>query len=347
MSNSVPDNWEHSVASNSAAMADKKNFNVNASVFVPGRFGGGATGAPVAASAAPTPAPAASTPAPAPAPAAPPAAVTPAVATTEKQAAANHDNHAAAAAKDDKADAAASKLTELEITEEDDEFEGESAKARPRGKDAIVTATNVNEVDVDWEALESASAAADGDEVVTKPVATKKIESSGKSDEVRKEHLNFVFVGHVDAGKSTIGGHMLYLTGMIDKRTLEKYEREASEINRQSWYLSWALDNNKEEREKGITIEVGRANFDTELKNYTILDAPGHKSFVPNMISTFLLLPYLIVLAYFSPIFGLFPLLVLIYDLLRRLNSLSFNVVSWQLDIRVTSNLPSHSAFMT
>jgi peptide chain release factor subunit 3 len=60
--------------------------------------------------------------------------------------------------------------------------------------------------------------------------------------ETRKERVNIVFIGHVDAGKSTIGGQLMYLTGMVDKRTLEKYEKEAKEKGRESWYLSWALD---------------------------------------------------------------------------------------------------------
>lgn len=100
-----------------------------------------------------------------------------------------------------------------------------------------------------------------------------------------KEHLNIVFIGHVDAGKSTMGGNLLYLTGMVDKRTMEKYERDAKEAGRESWYLSWALDSTPQERLKGKTVEVGRAYFETDFRRYTILDAPGHKTFVPSMIS--------------------------------------------------------------
>lgn len=99
-----------------------------------------------------------------------------------------------------------------------------------------------------------------------------------------KEHISIVFVGHVDAGKSTIGGKILALAGVVDPRTLKRYEEEAREKSRESWYLSWALDTNQEERDKGKTVEVGRAYFETEKKHITILDAPGHKTFVPNMI---------------------------------------------------------------
>lgn len=106
----------------------------------------------------------------------------------------------------------------------------------------------------------------------------------GDKSEDLKMHLNVVFVGHVDAGKSTMGGNLLYLTGMVDKRTLDKYERDAKEAGRESWYLSWALDSTQQERDKGKTVEVGRAYFETGKRRYTILDAPGHKSYVPNMI---------------------------------------------------------------
>ncbi len=99
-----------------------------------------------------------------------------------------------------------------------------------------------------------------------------------------KEHVNVIFIGHVDAGKSTLGGAMLVITGMVDERTLDKYKREAKELGRESWYLSWALDLTKEERAKGKTVEVGRAFFETEKRQYSILDAPGHKTYVPSMI---------------------------------------------------------------
>lgn len=108
----------------------------------------------------------------------------------------------------------------------------------------------------------------------------------------KKEHVNIVFIGHVDAGKSTLGGAILYVTGMVDERTLEKYRRDAKEAGRETWYLSWALDLTNEERAKGKTVEVGRAHFKVDVptpdgvveRRFSILDAPGHKSYVHHMI---------------------------------------------------------------
>ncbi|KAN0031638.1 hypothetical protein ACTFIV_005503 [Dictyostelium citrinum] len=99
-----------------------------------------------------------------------------------------------------------------------------------------------------------------------------------------REHLNLVFLGHVDAGKSTLSGSIMVLTGQVDPHTLAKYEREAKENHRESWIFAYIMDTNEEERTKGKTVEVGRAHFETIKKRYTILDAPGHRLYVPNMI---------------------------------------------------------------
>merc|ERR1711953_487821 len=96
-------------------------------------------------------------------------------------------------------------------------------------------------------------------------------------EEVQLDFVNIVFIGHVDAGKSTMSGQILKLTGMVDQRTLEKYERESKEKNRESWALSWCIDTNDEERDKGKTVEYGKAFFETEKKHFAILIISARK----------------------------------------------------------------------
>lgn len=99
-----------------------------------------------------------------------------------------------------------------------------------------------------------------------------------------RKHVNVVFIGHVDAGKSTLCGQIMWQSGNLDQRTLDKFEEDAKAQNRESWKFAYAMDTNAEERAKGKTVEVGRAFFTTEHKRFTVLDAPGHKNFVPHMI---------------------------------------------------------------
>ncbi|MBU0586396.1 translation elongation factor EF-1 subunit alpha [Candidatus Micrarchaeota archaeon] len=101
----------------------------------------------------------------------------------------------------------------------------------------------------------------------------------------KKEHMNIVFIGHVDAGKSTTVGRLLYETGAISEQVLNKLKDEAAKVGKATFEFAFVMDELKEERERGVTIDIAHREFESAKYHYTIIDAPGHRDFVKNMIT--------------------------------------------------------------
>ncbi|KAH7119780.1 elongation factor 1-alpha [Dendryphion nanum] len=100
-----------------------------------------------------------------------------------------------------------------------------------------------------------------------------------------KRMANFVVTGHVDHGKSTLMGRLLYDLKVVDDRTIEKLRREAETIGKSSFALAWVMDQTSDERSRGVTVDIASSYFETEKTRFTILDAPGHQDFITNMIA--------------------------------------------------------------
>lgn len=139
--------------------------------------------------------------------------------------------------------------------------------------------------------VEAAATAAAGTKDKHPPKPTKPfkkidlVSELSSNKKLTKPHKSFVVIGHIDAGKSTLMGRLLFDLGVVDAKTVNKLVREAEKSGKGSFALAWIMDQTSEERSRGVTVDICATSFDTTTTRFTAIDAPGHKDFVPQMIS--------------------------------------------------------------